>query len=121
LQELLAPASVKFFDQDGLWLDDKANLAQQVCDITGIAEKALSGTPRTPLMDFWVSERYEWARTRQTSREEDWAYSLQGVFGVFISPQYGEGKTNAVRRLVKEVKEALLDSQIPQAITIGTG
>jgi len=117
LQELLAPESVRFFDQHGSPLGDKAILKQQVCDITGIAETALLGVPLT---DFKVSERYEWARGRQTAREEDWAYSLQGIFGVFFSPQYGEGRTNAVRRLIKEIKEILLDGEM-QGFIIGMG
>ncbi|KAH8590736.1 heterokaryon incompatibility protein-domain-containing protein [Bisporella sp. PMI_857] len=118
LQELLAPASVRFFDQYGSPLGDKAFLKQQVCDITGIAETALLGAP---LANFKVSERYEWARSRQTTREEDWAYSLQGIFGVIFTPNYGEGRANAVRRLVNATKEALLNVEMQSFIIDAVG
>jgi hypothetical protein len=39
--------------------------------------------------------------------EEDWAYCLLGVFGIFMPLIYGEGKENAIRRLGKEIKEGL--------------
>jgi len=51
--------------------------------------------------------RFEWAESRRTAREEDWAYSLLGIFSVFIPPIYGEGKVHAVRRLREEVDDAL--------------
>ena len=116
LQELLAPTSVRFFDQHGSLLGDKSTLNRRVSDITGITERALLGVPLTNIK---VSERYEWARSRQTTREEDWAYSLQGIFGVFFVPVYGEGREKAVRRLVKEIKEDRLSVEM-QSVTIGT-
>ena len=47
-----------------------------------------------------------WAENRQTTEEEDSAYCLLGIFGVFMLPNYGEEKANAVRRLRKAIKEA---------------
>ena len=72
--------------------------------ITGIAVPALRGDSLTP---FDIGERFKWAESRQTTREEDWAYSLLGIFDVFISPIYGEGKENAVHWLKKEIFEKL--------------
>jgi hypothetical protein len=40
-----------------------------------------------------------WAETRQTTREEDMAYSLLGIFDVYMPLIYGEGRENAVGRL----------------------
>jgi hypothetical protein len=40
-----------------------------------------------------------WAETRQTTREEDMAYSLLGIFDVYMPLIYGEGRANAVGRL----------------------
>jgi hypothetical protein len=99
-----------------LLLSDKSILKQQISDITNIAESALLGLALT---SFKVSERYEWARSRQTTREEDWAYSLQGIFGVILLPAYGEGREKAVRGLFKEIKEDSLRVQM-QSATIGT-
>jgi hypothetical protein len=102
LQELLAPKSVQFFARDGTLLGDKTSLQQQIYEITGIAMPALQGGPITR---FDVEERFKWAESRRTTREEDWAYSLLGIFEVFIAPIYGEGKANAVRRLRKEIAD----------------
>jgi hypothetical protein len=104
LQELLAPASVGFFTPEGYRLGNKSSLEQQVHEITGIPVRALRGGD---LSQFDIDERFKWAESRKTTREEDWAYSLFGIFGVFIPLIYGEGKENAIRRLRKEVEETL--------------
>jgi hypothetical protein len=104
LQELVAPASVEFFTKDGRRLGDKRSLKQQIHEITGIALPALQGMP---LSQFDIDERFKWAETRQTTREEDWAYCLLGIFGVFMSLIYGEGKAHAVHRLRKAIADAI--------------
>jgi len=101
LQELIAPKTVQFFAKDGLLLGDKPSLLSLIAEITGIAEAALTGEP---LDNFSLQERFNWADKRQTKREEDWAYSLLGIFGVFIHPIYGEGRENAERRLRNEIR-----------------
>ncbi|KAF7523150.1 hypothetical protein G7054_g11871 [Neopestalotiopsis clavispora] len=102
LQELIAPPLVEFFTKEGEKLGDKTALKQQIHEITGIALPALQGTR---LSDFDVEERFKWANTRETTKKEDWAYCLLGIFGVFMGPLYGEGKENAVRRLKREIAE----------------
>ena len=104
LQELLAPDSVEFFCQEGKRLGDKRSLERQIHEITRIAVQALHGTP---LSQFSINERFQWAEQRQTMREEDWAYSLLGIFDICIPIMYGEGKKNAVNRLTKEIYETL--------------
>ena len=110
LQELLAPASVEFFTQDGRRLGDKRSLEQQIHEITRIAVPALR---ESDLSQFDVEERFSWAGTRQTTREEDWAYSLLGIFGIFMPLIYGEGKAHAVRRLRKEIADAISRDDAP--------
>ncbi|RYP77756.1 hypothetical protein DL769_003322 [Monosporascus sp. CRB-8-3] len=102
LQELLAPASVQFFSQEGLRLGDKVSLEQEIHTITKIPIPALRKT--TPFDQFDVDERLRWAEMRQTTREEDWAYCLLGIFGVFMPLNYGEGRDNAIQRLRKEIE-----------------
>jgi hypothetical protein len=104
LQELLAPASVEFFSRDCWRLGDKRSLERQVHEITGIAIPALQGTV---IPQFNVEEKFKWAERRQPTREEDWAYCLLGIFGVFMLLLYGEGKANAVRRLRKKISNAI--------------
>jgi hypothetical protein len=106
LQELLAPASVEFFTKEGAPVGDKRSLEQQIHNITRIPIPALQGTP---LSQFEVNERFAWAEARQTIREEDWAYCLLGIFGVFVPLIYGEGREHAIGRLKKEVYNNLSD------------
>jgi len=111
LQELLAPASVEFFTQDGHRLGDKTSLEHQIHEITGIAFPALRGSL---LFDFNINERFKWAETRQTKLEEDWVYCLFGIFGVFMPPIYGEGKAHALRRLMKEINSSVGQERTPE-------
>jgi hypothetical protein len=100
LQELLAPRSVEFFSQEGKRLGDKRTLDRQVHERTGIAVSALQGAP---LSQFGVDERLSWAKNRQTTCEEDEAYSLLGIFNVYMPLIYGEGKEHALQRLREEI------------------
>ena len=94
------PPSVEFFSKEGCRLGDKQSLKQQVHKITGIPISALEGSA---LSNFSAEQKFDWAKNRETTREEDWAYSLLGVFGVFMPLIYGEGKGNAIRRLRQEI------------------
>lgn len=49
-----------------------------------------------------VAERMSWASTRVTTKVEDSAYSLMGLFDVHMPLIYGEGK-KAFRRLQEEI------------------
>ena len=99
LQELLAPASVEFFSRECKRLCDKSLLGQLICEITNIPHSALQGDLLTR---FSFQERLRWIQHRQTKLEEDIAYSLLGIFDVYILPIYGEGKASALARLKEE-------------------
>jgi hypothetical protein len=103
LQELIAPASVRFFSKEGELLGDKVSLERHICEITGIPVKALRGSP---LSDFSVTERMLWADKRETTRVEDKAYSLLGIFDVYMPLIYGEGGEKALKRLREEIDKA---------------
>ena len=103
LQELIAPASVEFFSRDWEQLGNKTSLERHIHEITGIPVKALKGSL---LSDFSIVERMSWARRRQTTREEDEAYSLLGIFNVNIPLIYGEGREKALKRLREEIDKA---------------
>jgi hypothetical protein len=102
LQELLAPSSVEFFSLEGKRLGDKKTLERQIHEITGIAVSAIHGAP---LSRFGVEERLLWAENRQTTREEDKAYSLLGIFDVYMPLIYVEGRDNALSRLREEINK----------------
>jgi len=103
LQELIASLSVKFFSREGERLGNKASLKHQLREITRIPIKALEGSP---LAQFSVEERMSWAEKRVTKREEDKAYSLLGIFNVYVPLIYGEGQQNAFRRLHEEINKS---------------
>jgi hypothetical protein len=96
LQELLAPRSVEFFSKEGELLGDKQSLKDTISEITGIPSEALSGKQ---VSEFSVAERFSWAEDRQTTRDEDGAYCLFGIFGIHLPLIYGEGRENARDRL----------------------
>ncbi|KAM3089323.1 hypothetical protein ACMFMG_000927 [Clarireedia jacksonii] len=110
LQELLAPRAVEFFSQQGKRLGDKETLGRQIQEVTGIPISALEGAP---LSQFSIEERLSWAENRQTTRPEDKAYSLLGIFGIHLLPIYGEGKEHAFSRLKKKIQRSLTDEQNP--------
>lgn len=99
LQELIAPASVDFFSCQGKRLGDKKSLERYIHEITRIPCEALRGDE---LGNFSVAERLSWAENRQTKRKEDRAYSLLGIFTIFMPLLYGEGD-HAFARLRKEI------------------
>jgi hypothetical protein len=102
LQELLAPQSVEFFSQHGVRLGDKRSLEHHIHARTRIPITALRGSS---LSNFTVDERMSWIHGRQTKYEEDKAYSLQGIFDIFVLPNYGEGEDNAFARLREEINK----------------
>ena len=89
LQELLAPKTLHFYDHGFNYIGSKTELSQAVSECTGIAHKYLDGTKR--FNDASIATRMSWASKRETSRVEDRAYCLLGLFGVSMSPCYGEG------------------------------
>lgn len=80
-------------------LGDRLSLKAQISQITGIIPKALE---MQDFSGFSFEERMSWRKSRQTTRPEDSAYCLLGIFGIFMLPIYGEGRENAFRRLRHE-------------------
>jgi hypothetical protein len=106
LQELLAPCSVEFFSKEGELLGDKQSLKDTIHEVTRIPIEALQGSP---LSDFSVAERFSWTEDRETTREEDGAYCLLGIFGICMTLRYTEGKDRAMTRLRQKVQRPIKD------------
>lgn len=104
LQELLAPATVEFFSKEGEKMGDKKSLERHISEITAIPIEALQGSP---LSTFSPTERLSWQESRETTREEDEAYSLLGIFNVYMPLIYGEGRENAFMRLQEHISKSL--------------
>ena len=109
LQELLAPAFVLFLGADWGVLGTKADYAGPVEALTAIPRAVL--TLRRPLADFSVAQRMSWAANRDTTRVEDRAYCLMGLFGIAMPPLYGEGHM-AFQRLQEEIMKHYDDSTL---------
>ncbi|KAH9847149.1 heterokaryon incompatibility protein-domain-containing protein [Lenzites betulinus] len=109
LQELVAPPNVVFLTCDWTFLGTKTSLASTLKQITGVDAEILLGL--RPVESASVAKRMSWAAWRKTTRVEDRAYSLLGIFGVHMSPIYGEG-TNAFLRLQEEIIKHIPDQSI---------
>jgi hypothetical protein len=111
LQELLAPRELKFFNM--YWIPmtgDSNDKSYKDTEVMKTLERA-TGIPPLKLRIFLpgayynVDERMSWASHRETTRVEDVAYSLMGIFDVSLQIAYGEGGDCAFRRLFEAIIE----------------
>ncbi|KAK4216298.1 heterokaryon incompatibility protein-domain-containing protein [Rhypophila decipiens] len=102
LQELVAPWSVVFLSQDWTRLGTKSSLAKHIATITSIPESCLSGNWDRIRDQTSIAQKMSWAAWRQTTRIEDQAYCLMGLFRINMPLLYGEGE-KAFRRLQQEI------------------
>ncbi|KAE8131019.1 ankyrin repeat-containing domain protein [Aspergillus pseudotamarii] len=100
LQELIAPQVVIFFNRDWEQLGNKTSLGRRISQRTRIPESILSG--EKDLDTCSTAQRMSWAAERQTTRVEDRAYCLMGLFGVNMPLIYGE-RESAFIRLQEEI------------------
>ena len=133
LQELLAPRSVIFFDEVWNRIGNRGELCRPIADTTGIdVEWLLTNDddhwqpPRERPADcerkadcrfhaevggLSIATKMSWASKRKTSRVEDTAYCLIGIFGINMPHLYGEGE-KAFQRLQYEIIRAHDDDSI---------
>lgn len=125
LQELIAPEVVAFYDKGWRYVGDRDSMARAIADFTSIHEAVLARKQpvassacdlvqrqrqhyrrdfrlRSILSSYSVAARLSWAAGRQTTRDEDVAYSLLGLFDVNMPLLYGEGD-KAFQRLLQEI------------------
>jgi hypothetical protein len=109
LQELLAPRKVDFFDASWNPIGSKADLTTLISKITRIDEQVLIDS--SLIHSIPAARRMSWAASRETTREEDIAYCLLGIFDVNMPMLYGEGP-RAFIRLQEEIIKASNDLSI---------
>jgi hypothetical protein len=109
LQELIAPSGVIFFDSKWGDLGTKESLEAVITDITKIKWEVLRDAKNVG--EFSVAQKMSWASERVTTRVEDIAYCLLGIFGVNMPMLYGEGD-QAFIRLQEEIMKSELDHSI---------
>lgn len=109
LQELIAPANLVFFAKGWVKIGEKKTLSTILSRITNIDEDILIGA--RPLESASVAKRMSWASNRETTRPEDIAYCLLGMFGVSMPMLYGEGD-KAFLRLQEEIMKQSDDQSL---------
>ncbi|RSL66574.1 hypothetical protein CEP54_003738 [Fusarium duplospermum] len=110
LQELLAPREVIFYDQNWQKIGRKsASLRREIEAVTDINVDFITG--RSTLAHASVAQKMSWLSRRVTTRVEDMAYCMLGIFGINMPLLYGEGN-NAFVRLQEEIIKISTDHTI---------
>jgi hypothetical protein len=109
LQELLAPYKIKFFNKHWIPMTANENDKRGYSTLLATLEKA-TNIPWKRICEFKpgpfeVDKRMTWAAGRKTTRVEDVAYSLMGIFGVSLQIAYGEGGDLAFCRLIEAIMQ----------------
>ena len=107
LQELLAPLSVIFYDHDWNWLGPLSMHYDAVSNATGIKREHLQNPHHAS-----VAQKMSWASRRDTTKKEDIAYCLFGLFQVNMPVVYGEGGPKAFIRLQQEISKQSDDESL---------
>ncbi|KAF8833322.1 hypothetical protein BDN67DRAFT_872399, partial [Paxillus ammoniavirescens] len=107
LQELLAPKRLRFFGND--WPNDKSSafMLKAISQATDIDVEHLKNFNLNPNL-IALSEKMRWAFKRKTTRVEDVAYCLLGIFDINIPIAYGEGG-RAFYRLLEAIAQRSMD------------
>ncbi|KAI6043174.1 heterokaryon incompatibility protein-domain-containing protein, partial [Pisolithus marmoratus] len=108
LQELIAARDVQFFNKEWAPIGNKRDLADTLEKITRISKDILVSGLDSGVRS--VAQIMSWAADRETTRVEDRAYSLLGLFGLQMPMLYGEGK--AFQRLQLEIIRSSNDHSI---------
>ena len=115
LQELLAPKRVVFFGRlaTGSWvmLGDRRSLRYLISRCTRISSQCLRDLEELDDASADIAQKMSWAAGRETTREEDLAYCLLGLFSVNMPLLYGEGP-RAFMRLQEEIMKISDDRSI---------
>jgi len=106
LQELIAPRLVEFYDQAWVLRGSKHEYPAALSKITGVDRAVLKSSEN--LSGVLVAKRMSWVATRQTTRVEDIAYCMLGIFDINMPLLYGEGH-KAFLRLQEEIARQSCD------------
>lgn len=110
LQELVAPRTVVFLNSTWASIGTKSTLSSAVSQATGVPEWYLHRPDQIPFAS--VATRMSWVARRKTTRSEDIAYCLLGLFGINMPLLYGERGLRAFFRLQLEIAKSSDDESI---------
>ncbi|THU79519.1 HET-domain-containing protein, partial [Dendrothele bispora CBS 962.96] len=102
LQELIAPSHIVFLDASWRDIGTRHSLRNAISAITLIPVELFEDEDRD-LEKYSIAQKMSWASFRETTRPEDRAYSLMGLFDICMPPIYGEGAAKAFMRLQQEI------------------
>ena len=108
LQELVAPLVVSFHGGDWRSIGSRAQLGPILSEVTGIDADFFE---TSYLSRYSVAQKMSWAAARKTTRIEDQAYCLMGLFDIKMPLLYGEG-SKAFQRLQEEILRRSIDYSI---------
>ncbi|KAK9423326.1 putative Heterokaryon incompatibility domain-containing protein [Seiridium unicorne] len=110
LQELIAPSTLLFFSAQWTRIGTRSGrIAEIVSSVTGIELDILTG--ESTLASASVAKKMSWLSKRTTTRIEDIAYCMLGIFDVNMPLLYGEGM-KAFVRLQEEIIKVSNDHTI---------
>lgn len=121
LQELIAPAVIEFYNKDWVYIGTKISLSSTLEKSTSIPQGlftpawyrlCVGGMARQSLHLLSVAQKLSWAARRETTRAEDIAYCLMGLFEVNMPLLYGEGEAKAFARLQAEIAKNTNDQSL---------
>lgn len=104
LQELIAPSDLVFYSNNWIEVGTKQTLCKVILDITGIDTDIVTGVKDVESAS--IAKRMSWASHRATTRVEDLAYCLMGLFGVNMPMLYGEGEKSFIRLQEEIMKQS---------------
>ncbi|KAK3349782.1 heterokaryon incompatibility protein-domain-containing protein, partial [Lasiosphaeria hispida] len=100
LQELIASREIHIYDAAWSLRGTKRTMVDLISRISRVDREVLLDADE--LYCVPVAAKMSWAATRATTRIEDMAYSLLGIFDIHLPLLYGEG-LKAFRRLQEEI------------------
>ncbi|KAK4495166.1 hypothetical protein PRZ48_013493 [Zasmidium cellare] len=113
LQELLAPRTLFFYSNNWKQVGSSAesDLMETISRASGIPARCM-GNRGVKMKDISVAKRMSWASGRKTTKPEDLACCLLGMFEVYMPLMYGEGFRVAFQRLQRTIIECYDDESI---------
>ncbi|SMR53363.1 unnamed protein product [Zymoseptoria tritici ST99CH_3D1] len=110
LQELIGPEEVLFYDAAWTPIGSKYGLAARIAALTRIPD-TVPYFAGHGYGGYLVAQKLSWAAGRRTTRIEDQAYCLLGLFGIHMPLLYGEGD-KAFERLQLQILMKCPDDSI---------
>lgn len=101
LQELVASPKIRFYNERWQFIGDKVSLSNQLASMTGIDRQLLEAANKPDIIrrlaQIPVCQKMSWVSERETTRIEDTAYCLLGIFDIHMPLLYGEREAAFIR------------------------